>query len=116
MRSTVSYYLIIKTLVSRPYDLHFFHKYTMTTVDLDGFTFKKSTRKGKKYDVFDAETGDYITSFGSRIHEHYFDRIGLYSHLNHGDEKRRKNYRSRHRNDHIDDPTKAGYFAWHYLW
>jgi hypothetical protein len=81
---------------------------------LDGYEFKVSKNKQKKYDVY--KDGKFITSFGSRAHQHYFDKIGKFSHLNHLDKKRRKLYRMRHKADHINDPTKAGYFAWRYLW
>lgn len=84
------------------------------SVQKDGFTFKKSTRLNKKYDVY--KNGKYITSFGSSLHEHYFDKIGLWSHKNHLDKKRRQNYRSRHKNDNLNDKNSAGYFSWFYLW
>ena len=29
---------------------------------------------------------------------------------------RRQRYRTRHKNDHIDDPTKPGYWSFHLLW
>ena len=85
------------------------------SVILDNKIFRKSTRENKKYDVFNHE-GKYITSFGDKRYSHYFDRIGLYSHLNHKDENRRRSYRNRHKNDHINDDTKAGYYSWRYLW
>ena len=34
--------------------------------------------------------------FGDKRYQHYYDRIGLYSHLNHNDKKRRQAYFSRH--------------------
>jgi len=40
---------------------------------------------------------------------------GLYTHVNHGDPKRRRNYRTRH---HGENKRKfsSGYFSWKYLW
>jgi hypothetical protein len=87
----------------------------------DGYIFRApSRRKNKKYDVFD-EDENYITSFGAIKNNipypQYEDRVSdFYSEYNHYDPKRRKAYRTRHRNDNINDPTSAGYFAWHYLW
>jgi hypothetical protein len=88
----------------------------------DGYIFKApSKRKTAKYDVYD-EYDNYITSFGARKrtgepYEQYEDKVSdFYSHYNHYDPKRRELYRMRHRKDNINDPTSAGYFAWHYLW
>lgn len=82
----------------------------------DNFIFvAPSKRIGKKYDVYDLKK-KYVTSFGSINHEHYRDKIGYYKKLNHYDKDRRFRYRQRHINDYISDPSKAGYFAWKYLW
>lgn len=81
---------------------------------LDGYRFEKSKNKTKKYDVY--KNDKFITSFGSSIHEHYFDRIGLWSHKNHNDKERRRLYRLRHKNDNLNDKNSAGYFAYYYLW
>ena len=91
----------------------------------------KSTRKYKKYDVYTLQhISDpryprypryphqqlkYVTSFGDSRYEHYYDKIGLYAHLDHNDLERRRNYRSRHTEDHTD-PTRAGYWSWNWLW
>lgn len=83
-------------------------------VFLDGYEFRKSTRKNKKYDAY--RDGKYLTSFGDNRYEHYHDKIGLWSELDHGDEKRRDAYRSRHQGDRLDDDTSAGFFSWNYLW
>lgn len=83
------------------------------------YLLEKSTRKNKKYDVYEillSGRKDYITSFGDTRYEHYHDRIGKFSHLDHGDPKRRMNYRSRHSKDNIDDPKYAGFWAYNYLW
>lgn len=85
--------------------------------------FEKSTRKGKKYSV--------ITPSGKKIHfgassmEQYKDStgLGLYSHLNHGDKKRRKSYLARakgikNKNGNLTwkDKESANYYSVHYLW
>lgn len=81
---------------------------------VNGYTIKVSTRKNKKYDVF--KDDKYITSFGDKRYQHYKDLIGYYKNLDHNDTKRRDNYRSRHKNDKINDPDYAGYWAYNYLW
>jgi hypothetical protein len=37
-------------------------------------------------------------------------------HTQHKDEDRRQRYRDRHKNDHINDPYKAGFWSWWHLW
>lgn len=81
---------------------------------IKGYTVKVSTRKNKKYDVY--KDDKYITSFGDKRYQHYKDLIGYYKDLDHNDKKRRELYRLRHRNDNIDDPNYAGFWAWNYLW
>lgn len=76
------------------------------------YCFKESRRKNKKYDVFLNET--YVLSFGDKRYQHYFDKIGFYSHLNHNDNTRRYNYYRRFGIDSI--PGTAKYFSHHYLW
>lgn len=79
----------------------------------DGFIFEKSKNPNKKYTVYD-KNGKRITSFGARTYQHYFDKIGAFSHLNHLDKNRRRLYRLRHGTN----PKKlsAGWFALNYLW
>ena len=57
------------------------------------YKFTSSKHKNKKYDVY--KDNKYLTSFGSKIHQHYYDKIGNYSNLNHLDDKRRTNYYKR---------------------
>lgn len=45
-----------------------------------------------------------------------FGARGYQDYTQHKDKDRRKNYRSRHRGDKINDPTKAGFWSWHVLW
>jgi hypothetical protein len=78
----------------------------------DGFLFKKSKRKNKKYDVF--KNNRYIVSFGDNRYQQYKDKIGIYKDLNHGDKKRRDNYYSRHGKESRLGTAK--YFSHKYLW
>jgi len=85
-----------------------------------GFTFKApSKKKNKKYDVFYDDT--YITSFGQlkldgTPYSQFRDRISYYSDYDNNDEKKRANYRKRHKNDKIDDISSAGFWSWYMLW
>jgi len=74
---------------------------------------KMSTRKGKKYDVFEVINKDgkptlkYILSFGSAKNFHYKDILGGYDELDHNDEQRRINFYKRFKNANnakIDSP------------
>jgi hypothetical protein len=71
-------------------------------------------RKGKKYSVFKKFDHKYITSFGSVLHEHYKDKIGYYSHLDHLDPNRRKLYYKRHNKAYPKE--SADWFSKKYLW
>lgn len=64
-------------------------------------------------------------SFGDRRYAQYMDRspLGLYSHMNHLDDKRRRIYRRRHSKITNRDGVPAymekfspAWFSWHYLW
>lgn len=82
--------------------------------------FKKSKTKNKKYDAIIKHR---ITKklktipFGDVRYEHYQDSTGLgeYSHLNHFDKKRRKNYRLRH-NKTAKNKFSSSWFSYYYLW
>ena len=85
--------------------------------------FKKSTRKGKKYMVV-APNGKTI-HFGSLSNEQYRDTtgLGLYTHLNHNDEKRRASYLARakgikDKNGNLTYKNKnsANYYSYKFLW
>jgi hypothetical protein len=79
---------------------------------MDEYSFKVSTRKNKKYDVY---IGDkYIVSFGDKRYQQYYDKLGHYSELNHMDDKRRLNYYKRFGKD-VKEGT-AKYFSHKYLW
>jgi hypothetical protein len=81
--------------------------------------FELSTRKNKKY--MTTYKGKII-HFGDKRYQQYFDKIGHYSHLNHLDEERRKNYLSRakgiKKNGRLSykDKTSPNYYSVHYLW
>lgn len=76
------------------------------------YKIKKSTHKHKKYDVF--VNGRYLLSFGDNRYQQYNDKLGLYKHLNHNDEKRRSLYYKRHGLDAV--PYSAKWFSHKYLW
>lgn len=87
----------------------------------------KILKKGfKKYKavIFDTENKKIQSvKFGDRRYEHYFDRIGLWSELNHNDHKRRAAYRKRHAGILLKDGTPAytvpytpAYFSYYLLW
>lgn len=80
----------------------------------NGYTIEPSTRKYKKYDVYKGNR--YVTSFGDVRYEHYHDKLGFYSYLDHFDDDRRKLYKLRHARDNINNPEYAGYWSWKYLW
>ncbi len=87
----------------------------MFTKVINGFLFTApSKRKDKKYDVYNNKTKTYITSFGSRYYQHYRDKIGYYSKLNHLDDNRKRLYYLRH--GRTNNKTSAKYFSNHYLW
>lgn len=84
--------------------------------------FQKSNVKGKKYSV-KTPSGKTV-HFGSTEHQHFKDKaLGLYSHLDHRDEKRRQNYLARAKaikdkqgNLTYKDKESPNYYAIRYLW
>jgi hypothetical protein len=84
----------------------------------EGYNIRVSTHKNKKYDVLDAE-GRIITRFGARDMEHYFDKLGAFSHLDHKDEKRLEAFKRRFSkliDKYQNDKTSAMYWSSKYLW
>jgi hypothetical protein len=82
--------------------------------------FERSRNKGKKYDAIlrnKKTRKNRRIPFGATGYEQYRDSTGLefYARANHGDPKRRRNYRTRH---HGENKRKfsSGYFSWKYLW
>lgn len=62
-------------------------------------------------------------NFGDRRYQHYKDKIGSWSSLDHLDLKRRKNYRARHSGIVLSDGSRAidkkyspAWFSYKYLW
>lgn len=77
------------------------------------FVFTVSKNPLKKYDAYDKKTGTKIASFGSREYQHYYDKIGAFSHLNHLDKERRRRYYLRHGKA---KPLSPKYFSHTFLW
>ena len=80
-----------------------------------------STNKNKKYMVL--RTNRPAIHFGSTTNEHYYDKIGKYSHLDHNDPIRRKSYLSRsagikNKAGQLtkNNPNYANYWSRKYLW
>lgn len=87
---------------------------------IDNFTYYKSTRPSKKLMV---KVGNKWIHFGQRNAQHYEDKTGIWSKLNHYDKKRRDSYMKRAQG--IKDkagqttwsnPTSANYHSYHTLW
>ncbi len=74
--------------------------------------FKKSNRKNKKYMV---KINNKTVHFGDTRYQQYYDKIGLYSHLNHNDKERRRNFRKRHFKNSLVKYSPA-WFSLYYLW
>lgn len=85
--------------------------------------FERSKVSGKKYDAIlrskkTRKDGRLRrVPFGAVGYEQYRDSTGkgLYTHVNHGDPKRRRNYRTRHQGEN-KRKFSSGYFSWKYLW
>ncbi|WP_395065073.1 hypothetical protein [Flavobacterium sp.] len=72
----------------------------------------------KKYNAIleNKITGSVIkVAFGDKNYEQYHDKIGNYSHLNHGDKKRRMLYLARHSKDK-NYKYSSGWFSAKMLW
>jgi len=102
-------------------------------IDNIKYLIKPSSKKNKKYDVhyvfnnkdLGGKSGlkknefmtKYILSFGAKNMEHYFDKFGFYTNLNHEDEERKRRYILRHQNvGNINDPKSAAFWSMWYLW
>ena len=66
----------------------------------------------KKYEA-EYQDGTRVR-FGDKRYEHYRDRIGLFSGLDHGDHQRRQNFRSRFKR-FLNGPYKSGGFLSYWL-
>jgi hypothetical protein len=80
-------------------------------IELDGFTFEKSARKHKKYQV---RVGNKRVHFGDNRYGQYHDKIGLYTNLDHNDDVRRNHYYARHGIDAVLYSPR--WFSHHFLW
>ena len=72
----------------------------------------KSTRKNKKYMVL--VKGGKVIHFGDSNYKQFMDRLGVYSHLDHGDKNRRAAYYKRHGQTKNKDSSK--WWSHHILW
>jgi hypothetical protein len=77
-----------------------------------GVTIKKSSNKGKKFDVFDKQ-GNKIAAIGAKGYNDYHiyhDKMGkVYAN------KKRESYLARHKKD-INNKNGAGFYAAKILW
>ena len=85
------------------------------------FGYQKSKTKGKMYDALLLKTGSpklIRVPFGSVEYENFHDKTGLnlYPHLIHGDKKRRKSYRARHKGYLKEGYYSPSFFSWSLLW
>tara|TARA_R100000654_G_scaffold48798_1_gene74970 strand:+ start:158 stop:412 length:255 start_codon:yes stop_codon:yes gene_type:complete len=76
----------------------------------------KSRAKNKKYSVYVKGKGDRpkLIHFGDSRYGQFKDKLGEYSHLDHGDPKRRKAYYKRHGKATSMDTAK--YWSHKILW
>lgn len=81
----------------------------------EGYKIYVSNRKNKKYDVY--KNDKYVLSFGDSNMQHYKDRLGYYSYLDHNDKKRRVNFKNRFKKLIAEnDKNKPTYWSTKYLW
>jgi hypothetical protein len=93
----------------------------MSTRVINGFTYSLSDKPNKKLKVI---VDGKVIHFGDSRYEHFFDSTKLLpTKLNHGDEKRRKEYLARASkikdkdgNLTVNDPTSANYHSVRVLW
>ena len=93
--------------------------YSMDEYKLKGY--EKAKAKGKMYNALIQRKSDnkiLKVPFGDNKMENYKDDTGLnlYPELIHGDEKRRKNYRSRAKGRVKDGFYSPSYFSFNILW
>lgn len=86
----------------------------MHVIDGVPIVFRKGTGN-KKYQAI-LPDGRKV-QFGDVNYQQYEDKIGLWSHLDHGDLKRRQSYRARHgAQGHFKKRYSPAWFSWHLLW
>eukprot|EP00965_Chrysotila_dentata_P170261 5619910-Pleurochrysis_carterae.AAC.1 len=75
---------------------------------IDLVSIERSTKQPYKYKaVFSTANGRKYTHFGHREYQDY---------TIHKDRERRDRYRTRHRKDLANDPTRAGFLSYFILW
>lgn len=96
-------------------------------MNLKGIRFIKSPKKSKKYRAI-LPNGSKV-DFGSSSFQHFKDSVpksqggGIWSHMDHNDKERRKNYRKRHSAIRLKDGSRAidkiyspAFFSYYLLW
>lgn len=79
------------------------------------YIFCLSKKSNKKYDVFRKSTQEYITSFGQKGYQHFFDKIGLLpKYLNNNSQERKRLYYARHGKDATFESPR--FFSHKFLW
>ena len=74
-----------------------------------------SKAKNKKYSVYIMKNNKKkLIHFGDKRYQHFKDKLGHYSSLNHNDKKRKELYYKRHGKTH--DKNTAKYWANRILW
>ena len=77
----------------------------------------KSTRKNKKYAVYVKKNGKKtLIHFGDKRYQHFRDKIGKYTHLEHNDSNRRRSWLARHGVSDKTSKNTAVYWAAKVLW
>ena len=89
----------------------------MNFEDYQLIEFEPSNRKNKKYTAILKRNHDkkiFKIHFGDSRYQQYKDntKLNIYSHLNHNDKVRRKQYRLRHIGDKLNE-YGPGYFSYH---
>ena len=82
---------------------------------IKGITLSKSTNKNKKYKA--TLKDGTVVHFGHSAYEQVKDTngVGAWSHMNHGDEKRRENYHKRHKCAEENGKKSPNYLSCRYL-
>ena len=82
--------------------------------------FERSKKPTKKYDALIKHnlTKKIVRiSFGARGYEQFYDSaLGLYKIFDHGEKKRKKKYRARHKGYLRPGYYTPAYFSWEFLW
>ena len=89
-------------------------------VKVGKYDYEKSTRKDKKLMTI---VKGKIIHFGNSSYQHYRDKTGIWSNLDHNDKKRRENYLARAKgikdksgNLTYKDPSSPNYHAVNVIW